>query len=207
MTPYQAVLYAAAIYDPIKPNTFSQVFRIGDWIVGYGTDADGNPMFAIAGSERIEDFISDADFLPTDAGQLGKVHAGFYYDAPKVFAAVQPYLVGGISIIGHSLGASRAAILAGMCAINHIPVANLFMFEPAAPGYEELSLQVKGFVPNIVATRNARDFVPDLPPPFPFPYMQICDLVNLNNPANSDDPVDDHLLPAVTAGVLKMWPQ
>gem|GEM_PF-2364942 len=207
MTPYQAVQYAAAIYDPIVPGIFQQVFRIGDWIVGYALDKQGNPVFAIAGSERIEDFIADADFLPTHAGQLGLVHAGFYRDANAVFAALLPYIKNDVTITGHSLGASRAALLAGLCAIHHLPVKNLYMFEPAAPGYEELALQVHGFVPNIVATRNARDFVPDLPPPFPFPYTQICSLIDLDHRADSIDPVEDHMLAAVTAGVLKRWPQ
>jgi hypothetical protein len=207
MTPYQAVQYAAAIYDPIKPGIFEQVFRIGDWVVGYALDAEGKPVFAIAGSERLEDFIADADFLPVNAGQLGEVHAGFYRHADAVFTALRPYVKSGGTITGHSLGASRAAILAGLCAIHHLPLANLYMFEPAAPGYEELAMQVHGFVPNIVATRNARDFVPDLPPPFPFPYTHICRLIDLDAPADSIDPIQDHLLPAVTAGVLKRWPQ
>lgn len=207
MTPYQAVLFAAAIYDPVKPEVFQKIFRIGDWIVGYGIDRDGNPVFAIAGSERREDFEADADFLPTDAGPLGMVHAGFYRDGPTVFAALRPLMRGKFAITGHSLGASRAAILAGLCAINQIPVASLFMFEPARPGYAELSTEVRAHVPTIVATRNARDFVPDLPPDFPFPYRHIIEPVDLNNRAHSLDPVADHLLDAVMAGVLRRWPE
>jgi pimeloyl-ACP methyl ester carboxylesterase len=206
MTPFQAVSYAASIYDPIAPGIFQQVFRVGDWVVGYALDAQSNPVFAIAGSERIEDFIADADFIPVDAGQLGHVHAGFYRDARAVFDALRPLINNDATITGHSLGASRAALLAGLCAIHHLPVKNLYMFEPAAPGYEELALQVHGFVPNIVGTRNARDFVPDLPPPFPFPYTHICELIDLDHPADSIDPVQDHMLATVTAGVLKRWP-
>jgi hypothetical protein len=207
MTPYQAVLFAAAIYDPINPGIFTHVVRIGDWIVGYGVDRDGNAVFAIAGSECPEDFMHDADFLPIDAGQLGMVHAGFYRDAPAVFAALRPLMVGKFSISGHSLGASRAAILAGLCAINDIPVAALFMFEPARPGYEELSIQVRGYVPDIIATRNARDFVPDLPPAFPFPFRHIVEPIDLETPSDSIDPVQDHMIDVVIAGVSRKWPE
>lgn len=207
MTPYQAVLFAAAIYDPIRPGVFTNVIRIGDWIVGTGIANDGHPVFAVAGTERPEDFAADADFVPTRAGELGMVHAGFYRDALQVFAQLQPLMKGEFSISGHSLGASRAAILAGLCAINDIPVAGLFMFEPARPGYDELSTLVRGYIPSIIATRNARDFVPDLAPSFPFPYQHITDLTNLNHPSTSEDPVEDHLLGAVVPGVLKMWPE
>ena len=205
MTPYQAVLFAAAIYDPIKPGVFDQIFRIGDWIVGHAIDRDGNPVFAIAGSERREDFEADADFLPADAGPLGMVHAGFYRAAPQVLAALRPLMCGKFAITGHSLGASRAAILAGLCAVNHIPVAGLYMFEPARPGYIDLATEVRAHVPTIVATRNARDFVPDLPPDFPFPYRHIVELVDLDHPADSVDPAQDHMLDAVMAGVLRRW--
>lgn len=206
MTPYQAVLFAAAIYDPIKPGVFTKVIRIGDWIVGEGIDRNGNPVFAIAGSERLEDFEADADFIPVRAGQLGLVHAGFYRDAPAVFEALKPLMVGKFTITGHSLGASRAAILAGMCAINSIPVAQLFMFEPARPGFEELSIQVRGFVPYILGTRNARDWVPDEAPEL-LGYRHILPLVDLKNPAKSIDPIQDHMLDVVIPGVLKMWPE
>lgn len=107
MTPSQAVMFAAAIYDPIKPGAFSQIIRLGDWIVGVATE-NGETVVAIAGSQRPEDFIADGYFLPADAGPLGKVHAGFYRDAPAIFAALQPLMTGAVSITGHSLGASRA---------------------------------------------------------------------------------------------------
>jgi hypothetical protein len=207
MTPYQAALFAAAIYDPIKPGVFTNVIRTGDWIVGSGVANDGHLVFAVAGTERPEDFVADADFMPTNGGKLGMVHAGFYRDALQVFAQLQPLMKGEFSITGHSLGASRAAILAGLCAINDIPVASLFMFEPAKPGFDELSILVRGYVPSIIATRNARDFVPDLAPSFPFPYQQITDLTNLNNPSISGDRLKDHLLDVVVPGVLKMWPE
>jgi predicted lipase len=207
MTPYQAVLWAAAAYDPIKPNVFKQVFRIGDWIVGYGIDRDGNPVFAIAGSERPEDFAADVEFLPVDGAQLGMVHAGFYRDALSVFAALRPLMIGKISITGHSLGASRAAILAGLCAIYQIPVDSLFMFEPAKPGFAALGKIVREWVAKIIGTCNARDFVPDLPPEIPFPYRHVIDLVDLDNPADSLDPAMDHMLDVVIPAVLKRWPE
>ena len=207
MTPYQAVLWAAAIYDPIRPGVFLQIFRIGDWIVGYGVDRDGNGVFAIAGSERLEDFVADVEFLPVDGGQLGMVHSGFYRDALAVFAALRPLMVGKFSIVGHSLGASRAAILAGLCAINKLQVTNLFMFEPARPGFEMLGFLLHGHIPNIIGTSNSRDFVPDMPPEFPYPYRHVIPLIDLDHPADSIDPVQDHMLDAVIAGVLKRWPE
>ena len=207
MTPYQAVLYAAAIYAPVRPDVFKQVICIGDWTVGIATDAAGDTVIAIEGSRTLQDFIADADAWPVNAGQLGMVHAGFYREAPAVFAALRPYLVGRIAITGHSLGAGRAPILAALCANAGIAVAQLFMFEPPRPGYQQLADVVKAHVPMIFATRNARDFVPDLPSAFPFPYRHIVELNDLNHRADSADPVADHMLSAIIPAVLKMWPE
>lgn len=205
MTPYQAVQFAAAIYDPIKPGVFSQIIRLGDWIVGVATE-NGGMIVAIAGSQRLEDFLVDGDFLPTDAGPLGKVHAGFYRGAQEVFAILRTMLLGKVSITGHSLGASRAAILAGLCIDAGIAVSGLFMFEPAKPAYAALGIIIRCHVERIVCTCNARDFVPDLPPSFPFPYLHIVPPVDLHSASESDDPIADHLLSAVIPGVLRMWP-
>lgn len=205
MTPYQAVQFAAAIYDPIKPGVFSQIIRLGDWIVGVACE-NGEAVVAIAGSQRLEDFLADGDFLPTDAGPLGKVHAGFYRGAQEIMAILKPMLTGPVSITGHSLGASRAAILAGLCIDAGIQVSGLFMFEPAKPAYAALGIIIRCHVEQIICTCNARDFVPDLPPSFPFPYLHIVPPVDLHAASESDDLIADHLLSAVIPGVLRMWP-
>lgn len=205
MTPSQAVMFAAAIYDPIKPGAFAQVVRLGDWIVGVAHE-NGETIIAIAGSQRLDDFLADGDFLPTDAGPLGKVHSGFYRDAPAVMDILKPMLRGSVSIAGHSLGGSRAAILAGLCIYAGIQVSGLFMFEPAKPAYAALGIIIRCHVKQIICTCNARDFVPDLPPSFPFPYLHIVPPVDLHAASESDDPIADHLLSAVIPGVMRFWP-
>lgn len=207
MTPYEAVIAASDIYQERGGFQFSTYGTCGDWHFGIRVVTPGELAIAIRGSKTIQDFVMDADFEPIDAGQLGKVHRGFYDEAEEVFEYLKPSLVSGkkINFIGHSLGAPRAAYLAGLCAVNKIPVAGLFMFESPKPGYEELALQVHGYVPYIISTKNARDFVPDLPPSEPFPYVHICLQTDLMTPADSLNPIDDHEMTAIIAGVIKKW--
>jgi len=206
MTPYGAFLLAQAIYSPIQPAAFEQVLTVGDLTAGLARDADGNTVVALPGSQRRIDFENDADMLPFDAGPLGMVHTGAYRGMPALFEAIRPYLVGEISIAGHSLGAMRSGLLAGLCAVNDISMARLFMFEPARPGYARLGDLVRTHVPFILGTRNARDFIPDMPPDWPFPYRQIVDLTDLDHPAPGIDPIDDHLLGQIGPAVLLRWP-
>jgi hypothetical protein len=58
----------------------------------------------------------------------------------------------------------RAAWFAGLCVVHGVPVSELYIFEPARPGFSTLAELVCAHVPVIIGTRNARDFVPDLPP-------------------------------------------
>jgi hypothetical protein len=206
MTPYEAFLFAQAIYSPIQTAMFEHVLTVGDLTVGLATDAGGNSVVALPGSQRRIDFENDADMLPCDAGALGMVHTGAYRGMPALFEAIRPYLTGNVSIVGHSLGAMRAGLLAGLCAVGDLPVARLFMYEPAKPGYARLGDLVRAHVPFILGTRNARDMVPDMPPDWPFPYRHIVDLVDLDRPAPSIDPVDDHLLEQIGPAVLLRWP-
>ena len=206
MTPYEAFLFAQAIYSPIQTAMYEHVITVGDLTAGLATDFDGNSVVALPGSQRRIDFENDADMLPFDAGALGLVHTGAYRGMPSLFEAIRPYLAGDISIVGHSLGGMRAGLLAGMCAIDEIPVARLFMYEPAKPGYVRLGDLVRAHVPFILGTRNARDIVPDMPLDWPFPYRQIVDLVDLDHPAPGIDPIEDHLLAQIGPAVLLRWP-
>ncbi|HEX7642041.1 MAG TPA: hypothetical protein VF472_07485 [Burkholderiaceae bacterium] len=206
MTPYQAFLFARAIYSPIQSAKFGHVLTVGDLTVGLAYEADGNTIAALPGSQRKVDFEDDADMLPFDAGPLGMVHGGSYRGMPALFEAILPYVEGELSIVGHSLGAMRAGQLAGLCAIGNVPVAQLFMYEPAKPGYARLGDLVRAHVPFILGTRNARDFVPDMPPVWPFPYRHIVDLVDLDYPAPGVDPIEDHLLDQIGPAVLLHWP-
>jgi hypothetical protein len=206
MTPYEAFLFAQAIYSPIQTAKFDHVLTVGDLTAGVAYDAGGNTIVALPGSQRRIDFEDDAEMLPFDAGPLGMVHTGSYRGMPALFEAMRPYLKGELSIAGHSLGAMRAGQLAGLCAIDNVPVAQLFMFEPARPGYARLGGLVRAHVPFILGTRNARDFVPDMPLDWPFPYRHIVDLVDLDHPAPGIDPIEDHLLTQIGPAVLLRWP-
>jgi pimeloyl-ACP methyl ester carboxylesterase len=183
----RACALACAIYAPVEP-VFSEVFTIDGIVVGYRL-IDGCTTLTFRGSATGEDWLRDFHFVPVDAGPLGTVHSGFYAGMDKVFARLQPLLVGEIAIQGHSLGCAHAAMLAALCAVNGIKVDQLCLFAPPRAGYQRLRELVQGSVKAIHAYRNGVDPVPDFPLALPNePWVQIADLIALDEkPGGLDD--------------------
>jgi hypothetical protein len=205
----QACKLAKSIYAPIDPGTFSMVSEVEGVTVGYAV-IDGCRTFTFAGSECKEDWIRDFRAVPVDTGALGVVHEGFWIGMLATFEALRPLLVGDISIQGHSLGCAHASILAGLCALNEIPVAQLCLFAPPRPGYQQLRDIVQNHVSKIPAFRNGIDEVPEWPEHIPIlePWEPIADLIELDEkPAGGVFNVFGfHAIDLYLNGVQKLYP-
>lgn len=90
------------------------------------------------GSESIEDWIRDFEAIPKWT-PIGKVHAGFWIDMPALYAAVKAKLAEApdapLVIGGHSLGGAHARLLAAMCALDGIKVAQLTTIASPRPAF------------------------------------------------------------------------
>jgi hypothetical protein len=206
----QACKLAKSIYAPIDPGVFSMVSELEGITVGYAV-IDGCRTFTFSGSECKEDWIRDFRAIPVDTGALGVVHEGFWIGMLSTFEALKPLLVGDISIQGHSLGCPHATFLAGLCALNDIPVAQLCLFAPPRPGYKQLRDIVQAHVPKIFAFRNGEDPVPEVPIRIPMvaPWEPVADLIELDEQPEGGilDVFGFHSEALYLSGVQKLYPE
>lgn len=196
ITASQAAQLCQAIYDPVTPNTFDQIVKCAGITAGI-QQRDGQTIIAFAGSENVKDWLRDFRALPYDHPQLGTVHMGFYAGMGDAFVLLRPFLTGRVVISGHSLGCAHASILAGLCAINNIPVDQLFLFAPPRPGYKHLADLVRGHVKTIVAFRNGPDPVPEVPLYIPLiaEFVPICNVTEIHQPPEDQfDPFAWHAI-------------
>lgn len=199
----KAVTLCSQIYNPIPENIFSHVFSVNKVTVGLAI-IDGINTFTFAGSEDITDWLRDADIMPIDT-VLGTISSGAWDGMEQTFDTLKPFLIDKISISGHSLGAMHAIILAGLCAINNIPVDQLTLFAPPKLSYQYLVDIVNKHVNKIYAYRNGIDPVPEVPiDTYLTPWTQIDNYIMLNiKPEGYDefDPIKWHSVLLYMKGV------
>ena len=133
---------------------------------------DGTVLICLRGSSTFQDWVRDAMAitLPVESGILGPLHPGFALGLGAVASKIwQLYSTQPIIISGHSLGAGRAYILAGMLLNNRANIARIVTFGSPKPGFQKLADFLKG-IPG-VAYRNqdvsGHDLVTDVPLTFP----------------------------------------
>lgn len=143
-------------------------------------------VIVFRGSVTIEDWLRDicgfAD--PFRHDHLGPVHPGFLLGLEQVWAEAKARLGPRVIVGGHSLGAGRAAILAGMMVLDMwSPVAIVTFGEPK-PGFQKLADLVGGCVPGRVYCNGAgeqHDLVTDVPfslPPEDYVHSRAMTIVH-----------------------------
>src|SRR5215469_9028589 len=110
-----AWLYSSVPQGPT--GTWDEIIQTDGGTNGLRLEDDGSVGVYIHGSEDLSDWEHDFDHvaLPVDDPDLGPVHPGFLDGALEIkpeidkFAGAKP-----VQYFGHSYGAGRAALLAGM---------------------------------------------------------------------------------------------
>jgi hypothetical protein len=163
----QAVTLCQQVYAPIAAEAFDIVVSNENVTAGVKkfTDADGVVITSItfAGSENARDWYNDFDALKFSHPLLGIIHRGMWQGMDDIFIQLKPYLTGQLAISGHSLGCSHATMLAGLCAVFKLPVAQLALFAPPRCSYAALIDIVTAWVGSILAYRNGIDPVTTVP--------------------------------------------
>lgn len=134
-------------------------------------------VVVLRGSTTIEDWLRDFRTVadPLITGPLGAVHPGFHEGMEETRDKVLPLLSGRVIVIGHSLGAGRAAILSGLLITAGVtPLSRVVWGEPK-PGFAKLAT-VLSAIPQQTAYRNGdshgHDYVCDVPFTLPLqPYI------------------------------------
>ena len=186
MTPLQAARLIQQDYygfdgDPVAPDWTT--WGVEASLVNHGHES----ALIFRGTDELSDWFSNIWSLPTHIDGLGWVHRGFWEGVeriwPLIWGSVAAVAGKGLTIIGHSKGGAEAALVAGLCVKNHIPVKGVITF--GAPRCGRLSV-----LKDVPFQRYAHggDPVPRVPPWFPHP----CKPTNLNRTLWPDIP--DHFI-------------
>lgn len=123
-------------------------------------------VIILRGSQALIDWERDLAALPAHHELLGTLHAGFMAGMDDVYAEIQSVITGPLAITGHSLGAARAMILAGLFAANKRSAVQATVFGCPRPGGEQLRDILVMSGTKLASYRNERDvvtYVPFLP--------------------------------------------
>lgn len=144
---------------------------------------DNCDVIVFRGSVDATDWMRDFSAVPVYVSGLGWVHDGFQQGMTDALAELLPVLTDRpVVVSGHSLGAARAYIAAGMLELSGNRPAACVVFGPPRPGFGALT-RVLAPVP----TRgycNEGDPVCDVPLAFDHPGVEI----KIHEPATPGDP-------------------
>lgn len=158
------------------PVAFSQIDPGTDdgicWAISREDDVD---VIVMRGSMTPEDWLRDSMAAPYMSRRMGPVHHGFYLGLDNAWRDMKLVLRPGslVAVVGHSLGAARAALLTGIMLDDGYPPAARIVFGEPKPGFAQLADFIKP-----VPARSYRngagenhDIVTDLP--FTIPALRL----------------------------------
>jgi fermentation-respiration switch protein FrsA (DUF1100 family) len=160
-----AFLYANL---PVPEGKWDLVISADGGANGIKVEDDGTVGVYVHGSENPQDWTEDFDHfaLAVNHPKLGQIHPGFLSGALLIksqidaFAGSRP-----IAYYGHSYGAGRSSVLAGLRLTEGLPVARVVLFgEPMAGGPKLSEIVASVSVESYRnADANGHDFVTDVP--------------------------------------------
>jgi len=132
------------------------------------TRIDDVDVLVFRGTDKLEEWLIDAEAWPCYHRQLGFLHSGFALYADAILEETSQMVGSKVVITGHSLGGARARILAAHRIITGLPVDQLCVFGSPKPGFVNWArvIQKSGMVHE--SFRNRNDCVPLMPGLFPF---------------------------------------
>jgi len=180
----------------------------GVWVATRQNAAEER-MVAFRGSLTVEDWYRDLEVLPTHLRGIGWVHSGFARSMVDVLAELRPTLAErSCWLTGHSLGAARAWILAGLIVAARdiaLPLG-IVTFGCPRPGFPRLRRVVGRPTMARRTYENAGDPVADVPLRIPFiwPYCDCVTPIGLSVPPAGAPPFGAHHVDLYVQGVREL---
>lgn len=155
-----AAFCSAVYYDAKSWDHYAETEGV---VVGHKRLNGSVDVLAFRGSLVVEDWMRDLDEMPVDHPLLGHVHKGFLAGMDATFEAVQPWLGSWVVLTGHSLGAARAWVMAGLMAARKRPPNQVTVFGSPRPGFAKLAGMIQSSGSVITSYRNRLDPVTEVP--------------------------------------------
>lgn len=204
-----SALQIAKLCDRVYTDTsgWDHYWTINDVVIAHQA-IDGVDAFILRGSKEAIDWIRDASALPVWHEQLGFVDAGFAVGMDEVFKTVAPVIAAGtgrVAIGGHSLGGSRARILAALCAVNNVKVDYLCVIGSPKPAFANLRRIIEKSGMAHESFRNRNDPVPLVPCLLPlWEHTEPWQAVDASPASNDLEPLRDHHAPLYIKGIEQL---
>lgn len=197
--------YCQKAYDPMPDGFWDQVFKADGVTLCVKQGQDGLMTLCFPGSEKMLDWLRDADAMPVRDGRLGVVvHAGAMRGLGHVvdMAAGLLRAAKAVEVTGHSLGGMHAVLATALIGKMGLQVEMLAAFEPAKVGFEGLAALVQAAAKQVVVTRNGEDPVPELPATVEgLPWQHPVAVTRMSCQDGVLEGVEDHMIGRVITAV------
>lgn len=198
---------AQASADIYEPRAKWDRFWIDEGIYVALRRIDGLDIVCFRGSITDEDWKDNLNFWPTRHPEIGYCHSGFLEGMEMVYGNLRPALRDCVAVTGHSLGAARALIFAGLLTVRGLKPARVTTFGTPRPGFARLSqVLIDGGYP-IRCFKNRRDPITDVPYLGGL-YTRPVPQTMLNVAAYPPEVgvFSDHHMPLYLEGVKRLYP-
>jgi hypothetical protein len=159
------VNFSSAVYNP-QPNGYWDVLDPGpdDNIYWSLKKTAGFDIITFRGSITAHDWLDDIRAIPY-VTRIGTVHKGFYDGMEHMWNDVKKSITQPACVTGHSLGAARADILAGLMTVDGMPPVKLSVFGEPKPGFEDFGKLINSIPGTSYRNGNAtfKDIVTEVP--------------------------------------------
>lgn len=148
---------------------------------------EGIDVIVFRGSVDYIDWVRDFKGIPEKHPRLGWCHDGFLDYMDLVFEEVMAVIGRDIIVTGHSLGAARASILAGLLVSHGSKLVARVVFGEPRPGFNQLATILRQSGAQLRSYRNGSDPVTQVPELFGR-YVHPSPLIALHaEPQRHDD--------------------
>lgn len=146
----------ARLYDPTQNAYWDHLLDDPEcWCAIKHTAPDASTL-VYRGSCDMLDWYNDLDETPVGDTHLGYVHGGFFRTMRAKHQAIVPLLRPKVTVVGHSLGAARSFLEAGLLIANGIMPVAVRGYGCPRVGYAQLS-EIVAHCPDALWYRNCHD--------------------------------------------------
>jgi hypothetical protein len=152
----------ARLYNPAANGAWDHLINDPECFCAIQHIAVDESVLVFRGSTTPLDWYRDMDEMPVDDPQIGHVHGGFFRGVRNRHQTVAALLRPKVHVLGHSLGAARAMLSAGLMIANGIMPVTVRAWACPRPGFARLS-QIVATCPDALWWRNHHDPVTYVP--------------------------------------------